>query len=845
MMTEQASAVQYVAAIFAEILGRTPREIDVHANFDEFQLDSVTNLNIVARMEQDTGELPATLLFEHRTVTEVADAIATRLPHPSGAGDSSQDSAAGLTGPQDVRSAYGDDDVAVIGVSGRYPGSPEVSSLWRRLVAGDVCVEEVPAERWDWRIAFAEESGRPGTTYGRWGGFLTDVDRFDAAFFKVLPNEAEQMDPQQRLFLETAWNLLEETGHLSEWTREPSTGVFVGSMYATYGQMGAGGWPQGIMTGPSAPGFSIANRVSYFFDLQGPSYTVDSACSSSLTAVHLATESLRRGECRMAIAGGVNLILHPAHLVALSSMGMLSHDGLCRVFDDRADGIVPGEGVGAVLLKPLRQAVADGDTVWAVIRSSHVNNDGRTSGYTVPNPVTQAALVSETYRRAGVDPQTISYIEAHGTGTALGDPIEIAGLQRAFGGGEHVEGSCTVGSVKANLGHLEGAAGIAGLTKVLLQLKHQTIVPTPNLETVNPKIGFAGSPFRPANALASWERPTVDVDGGRTTVPRRAGVSSFGAGGANAHVLLEEYLPQPSDAEAVRHDEHAEHLVLVSARTPGQLAELAARLAQHVTGSEAEGLTLPALAYTSQVGRSEMPERCAVVAGDLAMLADHLGAVGRGETPAGVMVGTAGSDLTATALLDDDGGRALLDALVRKRHLTKLGWLWTAGVAIDWRPMWGRAHPARVTMPPYPFDRRRYWLQTTVPQVVSERRDDSVEEGPSQTETSAESVTQGSEEAVGDDLIGVIRQLCLIACGFLMVQPDEVDVDAELMELGFDSISLTELIDRLNERYGIDLDVSVIFDAPSLAAIARYLCAEYPQQVANENSAQVSQAQGR
>ncbi|MFD4987451.1 SDR family NAD(P)-dependent oxidoreductase [Streptomyces sp. NPDC058374] len=538
----------YVRGVFADVLRFPPEDLEDEVTFENYGVDSLVSLTIISRFEEDLGDLPATLLFEQLTIARLAEYLTAERGAALAAVLASETPRERPETPEELRATGPDpagvggadrrrpDDIAIVGVSGRFPGAPDVDSFWELLSAGGSGVTEVPAGRWDWREHFDTRRGIPQRTNSRWGGFLEDIDRFDAGFFGVLPRDAENIDPQERLFLETAWNLLEETGHLGEHTREPQTGVFVGSMYGSYGQLAAAeGWPKGRLAGAHSAYWSLANRVSYFLDLYGPSFAVDSACSSSLTAVHLACESIRRGECRTAIAGGVNLILHPAHFVALSSRNMLAADGRCKVFDERADGFVPGEGVAAVLLKPLGRAEADGDRILGVIRSSLAGAGGKTGGYTVPNPNAQAALISEAVRRAGVEPGTIGYVEAHGTGTELGDPIEVAALARALG---RTAGSgsapCAVGSVKSNIGHLEGAAGIAALTKVLLQLRHLRIAPNANLETLNPKIDFGGGSLYVPRGLTPWPAP----EGGG---PRRAGISSFGAGGANVHLIVEEY----------------------------------------------------------------------------------------------------------------------------------------------------------------------------------------------------------------------------------------------------------------------------------------------------------------
>ncbi|MGW2218549.1 SDR family NAD(P)-dependent oxidoreductase, partial [Nonomuraea sp. NPDC001684] len=608
----------YVKRVFAEVLKYGSTDLDERATFETFGIDSLVSQNVIHRFEQDLGPLPSTLLFENLTIEELAAYLENehgeRLRAALGQEPAPEEPARPAPRREPAAQAL---DIAVVAVTGRYPASPDLDAFWSNLAKGANCITE--ADRFDLDALYDPKRGRKQRTYSKWGGFIEGVEQFDAPFFGILPRDAEITDPQERLFLETAWTLLEDAGYLSEHTRQPSTGVFVGTMYGSYGRMAAAeGWPEGRFAGAHSAYWSIANRVSYFFDLRGPSLAVDSACSSSLTAVQLACESLRRGECAQAIAGGVNLILHPAHFVALCSLNMLAADGACKVFDEAADGFVPGEGVGAVLLKPLADAERDGDRIYGVIKGAFANAGGKTAGYTVPNPSAQADLVTEAVRRAGLDPRTISYVEAHGTGTALGDPIEIASLTRAFASQGFADADRVdrmVGSVKANIGHLEGAAGIAGLTKVLLQFQHGQVAPCANLETPNPKIDFTASPFRPPDRLTDWQRPFLDGE----TFPRRAGVSSFGAGGANVHVVLEEYVPtagtppEPADA--------GEQVILLSARTRDQLRAMAGQVAD-VAASGRAGLA--ELAYTTQVGRAELPERLAVRAAGLDELAARL-----------------------------------------------------------------------------------------------------------------------------------------------------------------------------------------------------------------------------
>jgi polyketide synthase PksN len=445
-------------------------------------------------------------------------------------------------------------------------------------------------------------------------------------------------------------------------------------MYGPYQWYGIEQWVRGSPGTAHSAYWSIANRVSYLFDFHGPSLAVDTACSSSLTAIHLACEALRRGECRVALAGGVSLILHPRQMIALSHLRMLSRGPAVKAYGTGADGFVDGEGVGVAVLRPLADAVAAGDRILAVIKGSAVNAGGKTSGYTVPNPNAQAGVIAAAFARAGVDPATITYVEGHGTGTPLGDPIEVRALARAFGSAVARQ-SIPLGSVKPNVGHLESAAGVAGLTKAVLQLMNREIAPTLNADPPSPDIRFADTPFR----LPTWAEPWAAPPGGG---PRRAAVSSFGAGGANAHLILEEAPSAPAVNPSTGPD-----VFVLSARTDDRLREAADRLAAFV----AEGSDpLADVAHTLRVGREPMAARLAVVAGNRQELVGKLRAFLDGRLLPGVFHGSAGNG---------DG------------ELSQLAATWAAGAAVEWPAGGGRV----VSLPAYPFLRKRFWAPDAMP----------------------------------------------------------------------------------------------------------------------------------
>ncbi|NOT89844.1 MAG: methyltransferase [Lysobacter sp.] len=598
-------------------------------------------------------------------------------------------------------------DVAVIGFSGRFPQAQDMEQFWENLSSGRNCVTEIPADRWNWQDYYDPEKGKAGTSYTRWGGFLAEIDKFDPLFFKIAPKEAKRLDPQERLFLETSYHAIEDSGHTPA-TLAPNgkVGVFVGVMNSRY-------TVQPLY-------YSIANRVSFLFNFNGPSFAVDSACSSSLTAIHLALESLYGGMCDTAIAGGVSLIVDPQHMLELTAVGMLSEGSQCRSFGRNADGFIDAEGVGAVILKPLSHALRDGDNIHAVIKGSALNAGGRTHGYSVPNPVAQADVVSSALARANVDAADVGYIEAHGTGTALGDPIEIAGLTKAFAASRRTaaDGSaerqyCAIGSLKSNMGHCESAAGIAALGKVLLQLKHRQLVPTLHSDEVNDEIDFSKTPFHLQRTLAPWRRRVVSDAAGMREIPLIAGISSFGAGGANAHVVVQER-PEPESDAAYRQafDGDRACIVPLSARTSDQLQQKIRQLDAFLSRN-GSGVNLSELVYTLQVGREAMDERLALIAGSIDDLQRQLRALATGQR--------AGRDTYRgstrqekefiAACRADPGFSQRCDAWIAQRDDAKLAEHWARGVDLDWSRLYAPLRPKRISLPLYPFARDRHWME--------------------------------------------------------------------------------------------------------------------------------------
>jgi thioester reductase-like protein len=526
--------------------------------------------------------------------------------------------------------------VAVVGVGCRFPGGAVgVEGFWGLLEGGRLGVGEVPGDRWDAGEFFDADPDAPGRTYARHGGFIEGIREFDAGLFGIPPREAVSMDPQHRLVLEVAWEALEHAGVAPDSVRGSRTGVFVGMRNSDYERLGAG--DVSLIDAYAALGTALnfgANRLSYALGLEGPSLVVDTACSSSLVAVHLACQSLRSGECDMALAGGVNALLSPDAMVALSKGRMLSPSGLCRTFDAAADGYVRGEGCGIVVLRRLSSAVAAGDEVLAVIRGSAVNQDGRSNGLTAPNGFSQEKVIRRALSVADVAPAEVGYVEAHGTGTVLGDPIEVRALARVLGEGRPAGQPVALGSVKTNIGHLEAAAGIAGLIKAVLAVQRGMIPPHLHLSQPNPHVAWDDLPVTVPTRLTPW-----------TQDRRIAGVSSFGFGGTNAHVIVAAHAPadlapaggpQAGSAPAAG-AAGLPVVVKVSGAGAGSVREGAARLASFV--AEAGDIDLAGLAWAAGTGRAELADRAAVVAGSAPELVAGLRAVAGGVWASGVVSG--------------------------------------------------------------------------------------------------------------------------------------------------------------------------------------------------------------
>jgi len=517
--------------------------------------------------------------------------------------------------------------IAIIGIGCRFPGAKNPQAFWELLCHGIDAITEVPTSRWNNQLFYDPDPSQPGKMNTKWGGFLEQIDQFDPQFFGISPRETQTMDPQQRLLLELAWEALEDAGQPPSPLAGQPVGVFIGASSLDYYELIAQNTNNyTTYTATGNRNCINANRLSYFFDFHGPSLAIDTACSSSLVAVHLACQSLWSGESTLALVGGVNIVTSPWMSVATAQSGFMAPDGRCKTFDAKADGYVRSEGAGLVILKPLSQALSKEDRIYALVEGSATNQDGYSNGLTAPNPVAQEAVLRAAYDNAEIDPAQVQYIEAHGTGTQLGDPIEMKALGAVLSTNRAPNDYCAVGSVKTNIGHLEPAAGIAGLIKVALSLHYRQIPASLHFNKPNPYIKFEQLRLRVQEKLTPWPEKSI---------PAIAGVSSFGFGGTNAHVVLAEVgNRQQGIGNREEGLERPVHLLTLSAKTEEALKELVASYEDHF--KKYPELTIADVCYTANVGRSHFPYRLAVVTQSIEQLEKQLKVTGEGEETPGV-----------------------------------------------------------------------------------------------------------------------------------------------------------------------------------------------------------------
>lgn len=572
------------------------------------------------------------------------------------------------------RSSYRDEDVAVVGMSCRIAGANNPDEFWRMLDEGRDMISEIPEDRWDWR-------DYPGVS--RWGSFIAGIKDFDPLFFGISPAEAMYMSPEQRLMMQAVWECIEDAGYGGDSLKGTNTGIYVGSGPSSYTTM---------MSHLPIEAYSVTgtlssvgpNRISYNMDWHGPSNPIDTACSSSLVAAHRAIEAIRGGHCDVAIVGGVNALLSPDVYVSFAKSGMLCEDGRCKTFSDKANGYVRGEGVGMLMLKSLRAAQRDGDDIYAVIKGAAENHGGRTTSLTAPNPNAQAAVILRAVEDAGIDFHRVGYIECHGTGTELGDPVEISGLKTVAkelldadtAAEKQIAAPCYLGSIKTNIGHLEYGAGVMGMIKVIQQIRHRKIAKSLHCDTISPLIDLKRTPYRVAQQAVDW-----DVPAGQTRI---GGVSSFGFGGVNAHVVIEEYVDLTSGHGPENAD--SEQLLVFSARNAETLHATLQAYPEFLARNDRSAETLQRIAHTLQTGRAGMQERVAFVVRSIDEFDELLKGFLEEKDDFYHRKVYRGSGKAGTGDIGDtQAGQEFMRRLVETGELGKIAELWVTGAKLDWR----------------------------------------------------------------------------------------------------------------------------------------------------------------
>lgn len=766
----------------AELLDLGRDAINTKATFDALGLASRDAVGLSGELQEWLGKsFSPNILYDYPSI----DALAAYL--------------SGEESPRPKHelpdSASLDEPIAIVGMACRVPGADSPDALWRLLLEGRDAVSEVPKSRWDADALYDEDADASGKTFARCGGFLNGIERFDAAFFGISPREALRMDPQQRILLETTWEALENTGIPPSHLAQHRVGTFLGMCNNDYAQLLA-------RSGLSIDGFfgtgnsqSVAvNRIAYAFDFRGPSFAIDAACASSLVAVHQACNTLRTGECSVALAAGVNATLIPDATIALSHARMLSPGGRCRSFDADADGYVRGEGCGVVVLKRLKDAERDGDSIVVVIRGSATNHDGRSNGLTAPSRFAQEAVIQEALARAGREGSDIGFVETQGTGTQVGDAIEAEALANCYG--HDADEACWLGAMKTNIGHLEGASGIVSLIKAALAVEHGMIPGNLHCTTPNPGLRFEETRLQLPSELEPWTNPK-----------RVAGVSAFGFGGTNAHLVLENFSPENSPLPT---KERPWHVLTFSAKTESARTRVAERLAQFL--AENTTLDLGDVGYTLNTRREQMEFRGAVVTQTIEEAIRLLENIE--TTHEQVRLGQAVSQpFPAFNLLDDADAQSRSDAEWKASSLS-LASLHVRGIEIDWAAFDTGFLRRRIGLPNYPFEATTFW-----PETNAYEPDKKVLPEQSRTYWSEFWSLDPCERSAY-----VTSTVRMRLVEVLEVPDEEVDSAANLVELGLDSLMMMELAAHIERDWRIEVGQGALVRSATLGELGEDIC---------------------
>lgn len=691
--------------------------------------------------------------------------------------------------------------IAIVGMSGTFPMARDLNGFWKNVVEGNDCITEIPKERWDWQDYYGDPAKEANKTQIKWGGFIDGVDEFDPLFFRISPKEAELMDPQLRLLLQCIWKAMEDAAFIPGDMSKNATGVFIAASPNDY--MNVVSIPYNDPLAMTVVYQSmIPNRISYALNLHGPSEYHETGCSSALVALHRAVHSIHNGECTQAIVGAVNLLLSPTKFIGFSSMGYLSPEGKTKSFQSDADGFVRSEGVGAVIIKPLQKAIEDHDSIYAVIKGTGVFHGGKGMSLTAPNAHGMKAAMVQAYKASKIDPRTVSYIEAHGIASALGDGIEINALKSGYQelADQYSEdisyaSTCCIGSVKPAIGHGEIFSGMAELMKVALSLRHKLIPGVPGFKSLNENISLQDSQFLITGENQNWE-PLKDTHG--NILPRRASFNSYGFGGVNAHVVLEEYIP-PENEPVQAGSLTIPQVVVFSAKTQDRLLAVVQQMLEYIELNQ--DICLENFAYTLQAGREAMESRVAMVVRSREELVLGIKAYLKSaqeksdiEDSIPIFTGDLQEEHTDIRnLLTGKVGESLLQVILAEKDFEKLAVYWAKGGVVPWELLHEKATVRRMSLPTYPFERKRYWISQ-----VSEQR--------SMKKEDSQPPINHAEDQLKADMSTYIKQRVSQLLGIPL---EELPVKKPLNSLGFDSIQAVTLRFLVEQDFGIEIPLAV------------------------------------
>ncbi|MBA3720776.1 MAG: polyketide synthase dehydratase domain-containing protein [Parachlamydiaceae bacterium] len=843
----------YLLDKVAKVLKVSTSKVDKSSNIMDAGLESIQLVKLAEEVEKEIKiELFPTVFFEYPSIKELSHFLAQE--HQNSFADFLGHESMEFQTPvfdkeisiktnpkpehfkEEETSGH---DIAIIGIAGQFPESKTPQDFWKNLLEKRDLIKEIPEDHWDYKEWFDPNPEGKDATYCKWGGFIEDIDKFDAAFFKISPRETEWIDPQLRLLIQNVYATAEDSGYVNQ-LRGTNTGVFVGVCSHDYvDRINQLGLPMNPFVGIGTTQTVFANRISFLFDLKGPSIAYDTACSSSLFALHAACVALRNKECDMAFVGGTNLLLSSEHYRYFSSIKALSPRGRCLSFDDSADGYVPAECVASILLKPLEKAKKDGDQIYGIIKGSAALHGGYTPSLTAPSIQGEENVIVKAWENAKINPETLSYIEAHGTGTKIGDPIEINALTSAFKKFTDKKGFCFVGSSKANMGHAEGAAGLVGIIKVILQMKNKIIPTMPNYKKLNSLINLNNSALQINHENINWNSESG---------PKRAGISSFGFSGAYAHVVLEEFV-SPNKHEVAKSEYPI--VFLFSAKTKKQLLEKAISFLEHIRERKYSFSELINVAYMLQVGREQMDERLGIIVRSFSELEEKLNLFIQSEQPSTqkYYLGTKENLNDTLALFENDQDLDdVLNKWMEQHKYERLLKLWVKGLTIDWKNLYTPTELSKIqkiSLPSYPFAKQRFWLpkgdkvmSKAIPRV--EKGEDFHE--PKKLEITQKTISLSSlnsnvaitpkQEITRPSLpkaeikieTNHLQELLRVSLAkVLFASPQDIQDDKNFNDLGLDSIISTEWIQMINSQWKVKLTSKSLYDYPTIQEFSAFL----------------------